>query len=417
MFYQKKSNLWVAPVTGACLAIVCASITLFLDYRIRWEDPGLPFFKGSSDTARSLLSVIGTSVTTLLALIFTIIVVASQIASSQYSPRTLSTLLQDRPSHITIAIFVGTFTYTLVVLWGLRFTETADGEEVTGISLSLAFVLAIVSLAAFSVYSNHIIHSVRVTSLINRVGEEVREKIESLYHADDRSFTIGSFDEPDREPDHIIYSNIVGVIVEIDMEGLLKKARACDSLLIVHPVAGSFVPEGYPLIRVYGKKPDDILNCVKVLGERTTDRNILYGIRQLTDMAVRANSSGINDPASSVQVLDQLHDLLRRLVHTDLGDLILKDDDGTVRALMKLPSWEDIVRVSLDEIRIYGASSLHVVRRLRATLEDLIQMAPENRQDLLQFQMELLNEAVHENFKNDYLLKLAMTPDVRGTGF
>ncbi len=58
-------------------------------------------------------------------------------------------------------------------------------------------------------------------------------------------------------------------------------------------------------------------------------------------MAVRANSTGINDPASSVQVLDQVHDLLRRLVKIQMGHLIIKDDQGKMRVLLKLPSWEE----------------------------------------------------------------------------
>ncbi|CAN5440080.1 hypothetical protein BH23BAC1_BH23BAC1_15870 [soil metagenome] len=127
--------MWIAPVAGAVIAVIIAGGTLVLDHHIDWQDPPLPLFKGKFDAAFNMLSVIATSVTTLSALIFTIIVVAIQLASSQYSPRTLSTLLQDRPSHITIAVFVGTFTYTLMILWGIRFTETVDGQQVTGISL------------------------------------------------------------------------------------------------------------------------------------------------------------------------------------------------------------------------------------------------------------------------------------------
>ena len=39
-----------------------------------------------------------------------------------------------------------------------------------------------------------------------------------------------------------------------------------------------------------------------------------FGLRQLVDLAAKALSPGINDPTTAVQAIDQIHDLLRRLV-------------------------------------------------------------------------------------------------------
>ena len=417
MIYYKKSNLWLPPVLGASIAIILAVAALYLDHNIDWKEPGVPVFNGDLDTAHSMLSVIATSVTTLLALIFTIIVVAIQLASSQYTPRALATLLQDRPSHITIGIFVGTFTYTLMVLWGLRFTETEGGEHVAGVSLSLAFIFAIVSLGNFAIYSNHIIHSVRVTSLINRVASETRRSIEKLY-IENKGYKIKLTEAPSTEPDHVIYSDKVGVIVAIQVKKLYELALKSDAVFIIEPIAGAFVPEGYPLIKIYGKRPDpDVLDHIKILGERTMDMDILFGIRQLSDMAIRANSPGINDPASAVQVIDQLHDILRRFIKMDMGNLVAEDQQGKVRVLMKLPSWEDVVHVAIDEVRNYGASSLQVVRRLRAMLDNLLEQAPEHKKESIIVQLELLDKVVEENFDQDYLLKWAKRGDIRGDGF
>lgn len=417
MIYYKKSNLWLPPVLGALIAIIVAVGALYLDHYLDWKDPGVPFFKGDLDTAHSLLSVIATSVTTLLALIFTIIVVAIQLASSQYTPRALATLLQDRPSHITIGIFVGTFTYTLMILWGLRFTETENGENVGGVSLSLALIFAIVSLGNFAIYSNHIIHSVRVTSLINRVASETRRSIKKVYSKGNQ-YAIKICEIPTIEPDHIIYSDKVGVVVAVQTEKLFKHALTTDAVLVIDPIAGAFVPEGYPLIKIYGKKPEaKLVDHIQILGERTMDMNILFGLRQLSDMAIRANSPGINDPASAVQVIDQLHDLLRRLIKIDMGHLVVEDKNGNTRVFMKLPSWDDVVHVAIDEVRNYGASSLQVVRRMRAMLENLLQEAPDEKKNSIKIQLELLDKTVDENFDHDYLVDLAKRGDIRGDGF
>jgi uncharacterized membrane protein len=84
-----------------------------------------------------LLSIIGGAVATLLALVFMVIGVVIQLAIGHYTPRALTILLGDRPTHFTIGVFVGTFTYALVVLLCLR--VSTDDNVVSGLSLTTAF--------------------------------------------------------------------------------------------------------------------------------------------------------------------------------------------------------------------------------------------------------------------------------------
>src|SRR3954463_2966076 len=81
-----------------------------------------------------------------------------------------------------------------------------------------------------------------------------------------------------------------------------------------------------------------------------------------------ALSPTINDPTTAVQVIDQLEDMLRRLGRRALDDVRATDRDGIVRLTYPTPNWEDFLRLSFDEIRQYGASSVQVMRRLRSAL-------------------------------------------------
>jgi uncharacterized membrane protein len=416
---HRQTSLWIAPVVGAILAAGVAMVALRVDATIDLEDFPIPLFIGTPDTARELVTVIASSVTTLLALIFTIIVVAIQLASSQYSPRTLSTLLQDRPSHFTIGVFVGTFIYTLIILVGLHTIEPdVDRDTISGVSLTLAFVLAVISLGTFAVYSNHIIHSVRITSLINRVGGETREVIKKMYNKPLlKNKETTEKELLDKEPVRVIYANRAGVFDNIDVGKLIEKAVKRDAVIVVVPVVGEFVPKGAPLLHIYHNPIDDLAEYIHLAGERTMRMNVVYGLRQLSDMAVRANSTGINDPATSVQVIDQLHDLLRRLLDKEIDHKRIYDKKGNLRVFIKMPLWKDIVLVALDEVRLYGSSSLQVVRRLRAMLHDLISVSPEERKPGLKQQLHLLNQSVAQSFDGDYMQKLASEPDMKGTGF
>jgi hypothetical protein len=104
---------------------------------------------------------------------------------------------------------------------------------------------------------------------------------------------------------------------------------------------GEFVPAGAPLLRVYGPHPapDEQLCAAIVLGEeRTLDQDVGFRLRQLVDIADRALSPGVNDPTTAIQVIDQLHDLLRRLADRSLPPLRRGHDrPGPYPRLRELP--------------------------------------------------------------------------------
>jgi uncharacterized membrane protein len=86
----------------------------------------------------------------------------------------------------------------------------------------------------------------------------------------------------------------------------------------------------------------------------------------LVDIGIRALSPAIDDPTTAVQALDQIEDLLRRLGGRQLDRGQAFDTLGMLRLTFPVPTWEGYLALSFDEIRQYGATSVQVVRRLRA---------------------------------------------------
>ena len=54
----------------------------------------------------------------------------------------------------------------------------------------------------------------------------------------------------------------------------------------------------------------------------------------------------------------------------------MRDTSGTLRLVVPLPSWEDFTILAFDEIRLYGAKSVQVMRRMKALASDLIAALP-----------------------------------------
>ncbi len=93
-----------------------------------------------------------------------------------------------------------------------------------------------------------------------------------------------------------------------------------------------------------------------------------------------------------------------------------RDADGEVRLIERTMSWEGYVRLAFDELRLAGAASPQVPRRMRAALEDLKTIAPPERHPPLNRQLALLTAAVTRGYEDEDDLRAALTADQQGIG-
>ena len=145
---------------------------------------------------------------------------------------------------------------------------------------------------------------------------------------------------------------------------------------------------------------------------------VAFGFRQLVDIAERALSPAVNDPTTAVQAIDQIHDLLRRLVGAEFPTGYYCDVDGALRALRPTHNWDDYVEVAFTEIRRYGHDSLQVHRRMRAAISDLLEAAGDDDASAgpLIEQRRRLDRAARDGLSDTADRRLAMQGDEQGLG-
>ena len=119
------------------------------------------------------------------------------------------------------------------------------------------------------------------------------------------------------------------------------------------------------------------MRCIAVGKERTLHQDVAYGIRMLVDVAVRALAPASGDPTTAVQAIDRIHDCLRLLVSRDFPSGRAFRQRGSAEVVVPVLSWEGMVHVALDELRLFAVQSIQATRRTTAMLQDLIQLAPE----------------------------------------
>src|SRR5690606_35251017 len=137
----------------------------------------------------------------------------------------------------------------------------------------------------------------------------------------------------------------------------------------------------------------------------------------LVDMGIRALSDAPwQDPTTAVQAIDRIHDCLRELVHRSFPDGRHHDDAGNLRFVEPVLTWDDYVHLALVELRLAGAGSPQVARRLAAALHDLRRIARADRQAVLDEQLDLLGEAVATAYEDPRDASLAGVADPSGIG-
>jgi uncharacterized membrane protein len=374
-----RTGLWLIPGLCVVAAVVLAMLLVQVD-RGRDTTAGITFGAGASG-AREVLSAITTSMITFTGLVFSITIVVLQLTSSQFSPRVLRTFLRDRVTQFSLGTFVATFVYSMTVLRTVR-SEPGD-EFVPELATTVAFALLLLSVMMFVAYIHHITTSIQVSSVLEAIGLETRRTIEARYPIDDVEQVPGG-ELLARDPTRTITASSSGVITSIDIARLVELASGCDVVVVIPHDFGTFVAEGTALAHVVGTTDglddDDVRAAVPLGRERTMQQDVAFGFRQLVDVAERALSPGINDPTTAVQSLDQIHDLLRRLVSRRLENGVHVDDAGAVRLVMSAMTCEDYLRLGLSEIAQYGEDSIQVRRKLDAMRDDLLDAArPEHR--------------------------------------
>ena len=367
---------------------------------------------GGPDSATAILSTVAIAMVSLTALVLTITMVVVQLAMGQFSPRIVQRILRDKPSQLAIGLFVATFVHSILAI--REVTNEGDGNgKVPGIAVVTAFVLVIASIAVLVIYVHHIGQALRVSALIELVGKETRKLLERQY-PEPPSEEAGSGSS-------MVVARESGVITMIGYDELVAEAARVRCVLKLLPALGEFVPAGAPLFQVHGSAAgldEERLRGALILKlEPTLDEDVAYGIRLLVDIAERSLAeSPLQDPTTAVQAIDRLHDILRQLVRRPFPGGSHRDEAGDVRVVVRTMSWDAYVHLAFDEIRLAGAGSPQVARRLKSALLDLREIAPADRVPIVEEQLELLAAATARALDDEREVEMALSEDREGIG-
>lgn len=301
-----SETFWLIPALMVALGIGGALGLVEVDRSgliPRWLLEGW-LYDGGATGARTLLGAIASSTIGVAGTVFSITIAALSLAAGQMGPRLLRNFTRDRGNQLTLGVFLGTFSYALIVLRSVR-TE-GEGGFIPHLSLSVGIALAFVCVATLVYFVGHMAGRINVDTVIELVSDDVNSAIRRL--TTDRR-------QP-AQPPPMVWRDAVpiadsrrGYLQQLDEAGLASWAAENQTaiLLLVRP--GDYVFPGAPIALMLPPVEgagEAIRNATALGAHRVSSFDLRFAVRQLVEVAVRALSPGVNDPHTAISVLDRL---------------------------------------------------------------------------------------------------------------
>ncbi len=403
-WHAAQESLWALP-GGVVLACALLALTLVeVDRALALSHRGgrLWVFGGGAEGARGVLEAIAGSLITVTGTVFSITIVTLQLASTQFTPRVLRTFTRDRGVQAVLGVFIGTFTYCLLVLRSVR-SQSSDGAQfVPGVSVVVAILLALASVGFLIYFIHHMAHAIRVTSVLEHVTADGRALIDRRFP--DGTGEPASGDSTPAGDPAIIPATTSGYLHFVAIDALFNIAIDRETTIRAEKMVGDFVLAGESLALVWPnlELPDDFLKRVEqefVLGrERTLEQDVELPFRQLADIAVKALSPGVNDPTTAVTCIDRLAELILSVARRGAPAPSYERANSPIRLIIPVPSFEKLCGTAFAQIGHFGAGDEVVAVHLMDTLGRLQKLvSPGCRSALIEQGQRLLMEARGQN--------------------
>lgn len=400
-----RDSLWFLPgVLTLCAAVAAVTITAaerrsYVPARLTdsWA------FGGGVEGARGVLNAIAGGLITVTGVVFSVTIVALQLASSQFTPRILRNFTADRANQLVLGVFIATFTYTLLVLRTVQSAQDEQEPFVPRVAVTLAVALVMVSIGFLIFFINHAASSIQVSTILDRVAEQTRRNVERLFPE-----PVGDADpehppdpRPSEAPSAPVAAARAGYLQSVDGRALFRLGRERSLVVAMVPHVGDFLLPGQALAQVWPPEgvDEEVRAAVRkafVMGpQRTPDQDVEFGIVEIADIAVKALSPGINDPTTAMHCVDRLGEILLAL--GTRRALRAERVEGRLHYIARPTTFARALGLAFGQIRHFGSGNPAVVKRIADTLTGIAPLLPEAHRATVAAELDrLLHAARHD---------------------
>jgi uncharacterized membrane protein len=373
--------LWLIPLPYVAFGIIVGLVFPRIEYAYA------PAFSHdvSVGSAQAYLSAVASGMITLTSIVFSVMFVMVQMTTAEYSKR-LVMLFAGHPLGLhALGVFSATF---MSALGTLQFVDWHQNGKVPALTVEFVTLLLLLSMVLLGLLIQRIA-LLRITYILQFVGNKGRSVIAEMLPPVSEQLTTemrALRQEAEAVQRHapvqrVLYDGVPLAIAKFRIDEYVKLAQSVGGTIVLYCAVGDTIAQGTELLAVYASNAEipeaSLLRGIVFSPERTFEQDPKYPLRLLVDTAIMALSPAVNDPTTAVQAIDQIQDLLNRLGRRVLDAGYVRDAQGALRLVYPMPTWEEYLALAFDEIRLYGATTLQVLRRMRSALLDLSGSLPD----------------------------------------
>ncbi len=326
------------------------------------------------DNARLILGTLVGGILSLMVFSFSMVMVVLNNASAYLSPRVIPGLISSKSHQKTLGFYLGTILYALLLITSI---EQSEQHQVPSLGVLVTLGLGIACLGLFVEFIRSISQSIQVEYILNNLYATTLEKLASSVEKLASS-----------EPQPSWPADQHWVVVNARRSGYFKtlNTHTLNALLIDNDLRmtvlihrGFFVVPGHPLLKLDREVDEELrrqlLDCFDFFVEQYASTHYVFGCKQISEIAVKALSPGINDPGTAVTAIDMLSVLFsQRLQLPDLDIAPLADQPPRL-FFFELPL-DQLLQLIFGPIRTYGSHDPRVLTSLLQAFKNLLFQHP-----------------------------------------
>jgi len=318
----------------------------------------------NGDTALTIMSTCVGGLISMMVFSFSMVMLLLSQASSNYSPRLLPGLISDKRHQIILGFYMATIIYTIFTLFSI---EPSDEEySLPGISILLSIFLTILCLASFIYFIHNISQSIQITNILDKIYTDSKERLMGIIKVEEKRDRSLIADFPDTKDWHKYTVKTSGYFQNISIENMLNICKEKEIKIYITRPKGFFILQHDAFIKtdkaIEQKTLDAILSNINFARGELISDNYILAFKQITEIAVKAMSPGINDPGTCINAIDYLTELFAlRMLKRDSGIIVNKKE---AQLRIAIVSFEELLYNCMASLRTYCKNDPIIAQKL-----------------------------------------------------
>jgi len=373
-----------------------------------WMDERLPPFLliKSWNVAQSLLTTLVGALISLMVFSFSMVMVLLNNAASNFSPRILPSLISNKFHQFVLGTYLGTIVYCLLMV--LNMTPNQDKLPLPGFSVLLGIVFGVTCLLLFVFFIHSISESVQVGKILQSIHTETTYNM--------RNGTISQLSNEALPKDIDKWKSYTadrsGYLQSVNFQ-LIGKICVEENIKVKVLIPESrFVFEGAELFICNKNLEKDIKNKILeyfVLSvSESAEKDHIVGFKQITEIALKAMSPGINDPGTALSCINYLTILFtKKMKLPETGAVKIENENKKEESLpnqiwLSVIGFDELLSFVLAPLRQYARHDLIVMLKMLEMLKFLASRnhCTEVHLKIIQREVEILRVDAEEYLTN-----------------